>query len=142
VDAAIAWHYPDLAALAGFRTGRRTAAEPRRPPSEKGVATMYRVPGVLSAATASPASPAPAVPKVRPASRPPSDGRPAPEDSRAAAPAEAIPGQNDMVIRRLLTAGQDLQTALGLMGDHLAKAKIRHAADELDQVIRAIQVGP
>jgi hypothetical protein len=39
----------------------------------------------------------------------------------------------------LLTAGLDLQAALGLIGDHPASSKIRHAVDELDQAIRDIQ---
>ena len=104
---------------------------------------MYRIPGVLSAATT---KSAPAVPPVQPTSGLP----PAPEDGRATGPAEAIPGQaedrerialglNDVVVRRLLTAGQDLQAALGLMGNHPASGKVRHAADEMDQAIRDIR---
>jgi len=104
---------------------------------------MYRIPGVLSAATT---TPAPAVPQVRPTPALPQ----APEDGRATGPAEAIPGQaedrerialglNDIVVRRLLTAGQDLQAALGLMDNHPASGKIRHAVDELDQAIRDIR---
>jgi hypothetical protein len=100
---------------------------------------MYRVPGVLSAASA---SPAPAVPKAGPASGPPPGGPQAPEDARATAPAEAVPGLNAAVIRRLLTADKDLQAALGLLGDHSASGKIRHAADELDRAIRDIQAAP
>jgi hypothetical protein len=42
------------------------------------------------------------------------------------------------VVRRLLTAGQDLQAALGLMGNHPASGKIRHAVDEMDQAVRDI----
>jgi hypothetical protein len=104
---------------------------------------MYRIPGVLSAATT---KPAPAVSPVQPVPGLP----PAPEDGRVKCPAEAVPGQaedreriarglNDVVVRRLLTAGQDLQAALGLMGDHPASGKVRHAADEMDQAIRDIQ---
>ena len=99
---------------------------------------MYRIPGVLSAATA---RPAPAVPPVRPTPGLP----PAPEDGPAgaiasqAADRERIArGLNDVVVRRLLTAGQDLQAALGLMGDHPASGNVRHAADEMDQAIRDI----
>jgi hypothetical protein len=104
---------------------------------------MYRIPGVLSATTA---KPAPAVPPVRP-----SPGLPqALEDGRASGPAEAIPGQaedrerialglNDVVVRRLLTAGQDLRVALGLMGNHPASGKVRHAIDEMDQAIGDIR---
>src|SRR5712691_8238583 len=100
----------------------------------QGVVTMYRIPGVLSAAT----TPAPAVPRVRPTRGPP----PAPEDGGATGLAETIPGQvedreriavdpNDIVVRRLLAAGLDLQGALGLLGDHPASVKICHATDEL-----------
>jgi hypothetical protein len=108
---------------------------------------MYRIPGVLSAATT---KRAPAVPPVRP---PPGllPGSPqAPDDGRATGPAQAIPGQaedrerialglNDVVVRRLLTAGQDLQAALRLMGNHPASGKVRHAVDEMDQAIRDIR---
>ena len=104
---------------------------------------MYRIPGVLSAATT---KPAPAVPPVGPIPGLP----PAPEDGHATGPAQAIQGQaedrerialdlNDVVVRRLLTAGQDLQAALRLMGDHPASGKVRHAVDEMDQAIRDIR---
>lgn len=108
---------------------------------------MYRIPGVLSAATT---KPAPAVPAVQPIpGLPPGSPQP-PEDGRATGPAEAIPGQaedrerialglNDVVIRRLLTAAQDLQAALGLMGNHPASGKVRHAVDEMDQAVRDIR---
>jgi hypothetical protein len=73
-----------------------------------------------------------------------------PEDGCATGPAETIPGQaedreriaaglNDVVVGRLLTAGIDLRSALGLMGDHPASARIWHVADELDQAIRDIR---
>ncbi len=102
---------------------------------------MYRIPGVLSAAT----TPAPAVPRVRPTRGPP----PAPEDGGATGLAETIPGPaedrepiavglNDIVVR-LQAAGLDLQGALGLLGDHPASVKICHATDELDQAIRDIR---
>jgi len=107
---------------------------------------MYQIPGVLSAAT----TPAPAVPQVRLTRAPPPGCSQAPEDGCAAGPAEAIPRQaedreriavalNDVVVRRLFTAGLDLQAALGLMGDHSATGKICHAVDELDQAIRDIR---
>jgi hypothetical protein len=108
---------------------------------------MYRIPGVLSAATT---KSAPAVPAVRPTpGLPPGSPQPS-EDGGATGPAEAIPGQaedrerialglNDVVVRRLLTAGQDLQAALGLMGNHPASGKVRHAVDEMDQAIRDIR---
>ena len=108
---------------------------------------MYRIPGVLSAATT---KPAPAVPPVQPTPGLPPGSPRAPEDGRATGPAEAIPGQaedrerialglHDVAVRRLLTAGQDLQAALGLMGNHPASGKVRHAVDEMDQAIRDIR---
>ena len=108
---------------------------------------MYPIPGVLSAATT---KPVPAVPPGRPAPGLPPGSPPAPEDGRAAGPAQAIPGQaedrariapglNDVVVRRLLTAGQDLQAAPRLRGNHPASGKVRHAVDEVDQAIRDIQ---
>jgi hypothetical protein len=73
-----------------------------------------------------------------------------PDDSNGAGPAKAILdlvedheridlGLNDVVVRRLFTAGLDLQAALGLMGDHPARGKISHAVHELDQAIRDIR---
>ena len=104
---------------------------------------MYRIPGVLSAATT---KPAPAVPPVGPIPGLP----PAPEDGHATGPAQAIQDQaedrerialdlNDVVVRRLLTAGQDLRAALGLMGNHPASSKVRHVVDEMDRAIQDIQ---
>ena len=108
---------------------------------------MYRIPGVLSQTTTTPAS---AVPPIRPAPGLPPGSPQAPEDGRAGGPAEAIAGQaedrerialglDDVVVRRLLTAGQDLRAALGLMGNHPASGKVRHAVDEMDQAIRDIR---
>jgi hypothetical protein len=108
---------------------------------------MYRIPGVVSAATA---TQAPAVPRVQPTRGPPPGSPQALEDSNAADPAKAILdlvedherialGLNDVVVPRLLTVGLDLQAALVLMGDHPANGKICHAADELDQAIRDIR---
>jgi hypothetical protein len=108
---------------------------------------MYRIPGVASATTA---TPAPAVLRVQPTRGPPPGSPQALEESDAAGPAEAsldlvedreriALGLNDVVIRRLSSAGLDLQAALGLMGDHPASGKICHAVDELDQAIRDIR---
>jgi hypothetical protein len=108
---------------------------------------MYRIPGVLSAATT---QPAPAVPPVRPPPALPPGSPQAPDDGRATGPAQASPGQaedrerialglNDVVVRRLLTAGQDLQAALRLMGNHPASGQVRHAVDEMDQAVRDIR---
>jgi hypothetical protein len=107
---------------------------------------MYRIPGVVSAATA---TPAPAV-GVQPAPGPPPDAPQALEDGNAVRPAEATLdlvenherialGLNDIVVRRLFAAGLDLQSALGLMGDRPASCKVCQAVDELDQAIRDIQ---
>jgi signal transduction histidine kinase len=95
--------------------------------------------------------------------RPPGDGHdppptrgpsasngPAPADSRAAASAELTryltdahdriaQGINDVVIRRMLAAGLDLQAALELIGEHRAASQIWHAIGELDQAVRDIR---
>jgi hypothetical protein len=44
-------------------------------------------------------------------------------------------GMNDIVVRRLFSAGLCLQAALGLMGGHPATGKIQEAIGELDLVI-------
>jgi hypothetical protein len=80
---------------------------------------MYRIPGVLSAAT----TPASTVPQVRPTRGPPA----------------ALEADLNDVVRRLIAAGLDLQGALGLLGDHPASVKISHAADELDQALKDIR---
>jgi hypothetical protein len=108
---------------------------------------MYRIPGVLSTVTTTPAQ---AVPRVQPTRGPPPASPQAPEDGSATGPAEATldlvedreriaVGLNDVVLRRLVSAGLVLQGALGLMGDHPASGKICHAMDELDQAIRDIR---
>ena len=108
---------------------------------------MYRIPGVVSAATA---TPAPAMRQVQPTRGPPPASPQALGNGNAAGPAEAILdvvedrerialGLNDVVVRRLYTAGLDLHAALGLMGDHPASCKVCHAVDELDQAIRDIR---
>jgi hypothetical protein len=108
---------------------------------------MYRIPSVVSAAIA---TPAPAVPRVQPTRGPPPGSPPALEDGSTTGPAEATLnlvedherialGLNNVVVRRLFAASLDLQTALGLMGDHPASGKICHAVDELDQAIRDIR---
>jgi signal transduction histidine kinase len=84
---------------------------------------MYRIPGAYSRKTTTSARTVSQVQPIR--------GQ-AEDRERIAA------GLNDVVVRRLLAAGQELQAALGLMGDHPANGKIRHAVDELDQAIRDI----
>jgi hypothetical protein len=44
-------------------------------------------------------------------------------------------GMNDLVVRRLFSAGLSLETALALIGEHRAAGKIEHAISELDQAI-------
>ncbi|HEY2127390.1 MAG TPA: hypothetical protein VGH77_09410 [Streptosporangiaceae bacterium] len=46
---------------------------------------------------------------------------------------------NDVVIRRMFSAGLDLQRALGLIGDQRGAREICHALDELDHAIRDIR---
>lgn len=41
-------------------------------------------------------------------------------------------GMNDLVVRRLFSAGLSLQTALGLMDGHPAAGKVQEAIGELD----------
>ena len=107
---------------------------------------MYRIPGAYSRKTA---TSTPAVPPVQPTRDPPPDSPQKHDNGHTTGPARAIPGQaedreriatglNEVVVRRLLAAGEDLQAALGLMVDHPANGKIRHAVDELDQAIRDI----
>ena len=48
-------------------------------------------------------------------------------------------GLNDVVVRRLFSAGLTLDMALGLMGDHCGAGKVREAAGELDLAIRDIR---
>jgi signal transduction histidine kinase len=45
-------------------------------------------------------------------------------------------GMNDVVVHRLFSAGLALETALVLMGDHPAAAKVQKAIGELDLAIR------
>ena len=103
---------------------------------------MYRIAGTYSAAPTTAAS---AEPRVQPTRGPP----PALEGG-AVGPAKAIRyliedrerialGLNDVVARRLFTAGLDLQAVLGVMGDHPMSGKICHAVNELDQAIRDIR---
>jgi signal transduction histidine kinase len=44
-------------------------------------------------------------------------------------------GLNDLVVRRLFSAGLALEAALALVGEHRAAGKIEHAISELDQAI-------
>lgn len=106
---------------------------------------MYRIAGTYS----SPSTSASAGPRVQPARGSPPGSPPAPGDG-GAAPARAILNLaedreridlvlNDVVVRRLFTAGLDLQAVLGVMGDDPMSGEIRHAVAELDQAIRDIR---
>jgi hypothetical protein len=44
-------------------------------------------------------------------------------------------GMNEIVVRRLFSAGLSLQTALGLMNGHPAAGKVQDAIGELDLAI-------
>ena len=46
---------------------------------------------------------------------------------------------NDVVVRRLFSAGLTLQTALGLIGDHPGARKVQEAIDQLDLAIRDVR---
>ena len=46
---------------------------------------------------------------------------------------------NDIVVRRLFSAGLALETALGLIGDHPGAGKVQDAIGELDLAIRDVR---
>ena len=46
---------------------------------------------------------------------------------------------NDLVVRRLFSAGLTLETALGLIGDHPGARKVQEAIDQLDLAIRDVR---
>jgi hypothetical protein len=46
---------------------------------------------------------------------------------------------SDIVVRRIFSAGLDLDATLGLIGDHRAIAKVEHAIGELDLAVREIR---
>ena len=48
-------------------------------------------------------------------------------------------GLNNLVVRRLFSAGLVLETALALIGDHQAAGFVQHAISELDSAIRDIR---
>ena len=84
--------------------------------------------------------PEPDAPRIRPTSEPPPGraGDPAEVTLRLVQDRDRIAaGMNDIVVHRLFSAGLSLETALGLMGDHRAAAKVREAISELDLATRA-----
>jgi hypothetical protein len=48
-------------------------------------------------------------------------------------------GMNDLVVRRLFSAGLALEMALGLMGGHPGAGRVQDAIGELDLAIRDIR---
>ena len=46
---------------------------------------------------------------------------------------------NDVVVRRLFSAGLTLETALGLIGDHPVARRVQQAIDQLDLAIRDVR---
>jgi len=46
---------------------------------------------------------------------------------------------NDVVVRRLFSAGLTLETALGLIGDHPGARKVQEAIGQLDLAIRDVR---
>jgi signal transduction histidine kinase len=46
---------------------------------------------------------------------------------------------NNLVVRRLFSAGLTLETALGLIGDHPGARKVQEAIDQLDLAIRDVR---
>jgi hypothetical protein len=75
----------------------------------------------------------------------PTRGPPAPADSpettlRLAEDRDRIAeGLTDVVVRRIFSAGLDLDATLGLIGEHRAAGKVQHAISELDLAIRDIR---
>ncbi|MDQ2873657.1 MAG: histidine kinase [Actinomycetota bacterium] len=110
---------------------------------------MDRTSDLSSAAPSAPVPPLTAA-QVQLTRGPPASSRDASEAKSAGDPAEVTQrlaeardriaeGLNDVLARRLFAAGIDLQSALGLMGEHRATSKVCHAIDELDQAIRDIR---
>jgi hypothetical protein len=85
----------------------------------------------------SPAVQGPPGPGSRPASGPAGPAGDSPETLlRLAEDQDRIAeGLNDIVVRRLFSAGLALEAALGLIGEHRAAGKIEHAISELDRAI-------
>jgi len=48
-------------------------------------------------------------------------------------------GINDIVVRRLFTAGLALEAVAALMGDHHAAGKVQEAISELDLAVRDLR---
>jgi hypothetical protein len=104
---------------------------------------MHRSPSLPSAA----AIPAPDAPRELLTRGPPAGSGRAPQGADAAEVIRYLTEDhdriaqrmNDVVVRRIFAAGLDLQTALGLIGDHSGASRIYHVLDELDQAIRDIR---
>jgi hypothetical protein len=107
-------------------------------------------PSSLPSTAATATLPARDAPSPLPTRGPPASNGQAPADGGTAALAELTrylakdhdriaQGINDVVVRRIFTAGLDLHAALGLIGDHRGASKIWHAIDELDQAVKDIR---
>lgn len=82
------------------------------------------------------AMPAPPEPEIRPACGPVSAGAAGSPEMMLLLiqdPDRIAAGLNDIVLRRLFSAGLALEAALGLMGEHRAAGRIQHAISELDR---------
>jgi signal transduction histidine kinase len=104
----------------------------------------------LSDISATTAIPVQEMPRARPTRAPPASSAGAVGGRTMAGSAEAIlllaedheriaHGLNDVVVRRLFSAGLDLQAALALLGDHHVASKLERVLDELDLAIRDLR---
>lgn len=104
----------------------------------------------LSGTSATAAMQVPDAPRVQPTRAPPASSGGAVGGRSIAGSAEAIlllaedheriaHGLNDVVVRRLFSAGLDLQAALAIIGDHRVASKIERVLDELDLAIRDLR---
>jgi hypothetical protein len=136
----------------GSGTGDRVAPDPGGtavwPAGTKGPSAMH--PSGLPFAAATATFPPPDAPNPLPTRGPPASNGQAPADGGAVAAAELTryltedhdriaQSINDVVVRRIFTAGLDLHAALALIGDHRGASKIWHAIDELDQAVKDIR---
>ena len=98
-----------------------------------------RVPSTPCAAAAAIPEP-PAQPVARPSRGPPAAADSPETTLRLAEDHDRIAERlNDIVVRRIFSAGLDLEATRSLIGEHCAAAKIQHAISELDLAIRDIR---
>jgi hypothetical protein len=126
------------------------AARPKLAEWDEGASVIQ-----LSNTSAADAIQVPDAPRVQPTRAPPASnggavGGRAGGGRRTADSAEAIlllaedheriaHGLNEVVVRRLFSAGLDLQAALAIIGDHRVASKIERVLDELDLAIRDLR---